>query len=148
MDRSIKRYLFILLIATAQPLLGQSIFGTWQTIDDRTGQTKALVEIYKKEERMHGVIKKIFMAGMEDARCTDCVGKLKDRPFLGMKIIGGLKKTGDNRWEGDTLFDPEQRRYFRCRIWLDPEEPDELKVRGYWMILHRTQTWKRVTQPM
>jgi uncharacterized protein (DUF2147 family) len=129
-------------------MLGQSIFGTWRTIDDRTGQSKALVEIYQKEDRLYGRISKIFTAGMEDARCTECHGDLKNKPFLGMKIISGLKKTSNLRWEGDTLFDPEQRRYFRCRLWLDPDEPDELKVRGYWMILHRTQTWKRVTQPM
>ena len=148
MDKSIRNGLFILLVVAAQPLLGQSIFGTWHTIDDRTGQKKALVEIYKEEGRMYGVIRKIFVEGMEDARCTDCHGDLKNKPFLGMKIIGGLKKTGNNRWEGDTLFDPEQRRYFRCRIWLNPAAPDELNVRGYWMILHRTQTWKRATQPM
>jgi uncharacterized protein (DUF2147 family) len=148
MEKRIKLCIILLFMPAAQLLCGQDISGTWRTIDDRTGQSKALVEIYNKEDKMYGVIKKIFIKGMEDARCTDCNGNLKNKPFLGMKIIAGLKKTGQNRWEGDTLFDPEQRRYFRCRIWLNPEAPDELKVRGYWMILHRTQTWKRVTQPM
>ena len=140
--------MLILLIVAAQLVSGQGVSGTWRTIDDKTGQAKAVVEIYRKEDRLYGQIRRILVKGREDARCEDCPGSLEGKPLLGMQILGGLKKTGKYSWEGDTLFDPEQGRFFRCRIWLDPKMPDELKVRGYWMIFHRTQTWKRVPQPM
>ena len=38
-----------------------------------------------------------------------------------------------------------QLRYgIRCKIWLNPDNPDELMVRGYWAFVYRTQTWQRV----
>jgi len=129
-------------------MLAQDLSGTWKTIDDRTGKAKALVRIYVEGDRLYGTITDILVDNMEDARCTACAGRLKDQDIKGMHIINGLKKVGDRRWQGDgdSLFDPEQGKSFRSRIWLDPDEPDVLKVRGYWMFFYRTQYWKRVIE--
>ena len=124
----------------------QSIFGKWKTIDDRTGKPKAVVNVYKKGGLMYGKIESILEEGKQEALCVKCKGERKNKPVLGMTIIDGLQKTDNNEWKGKTLFDPEQAMTFRCKIWLNPDNADELKVRGYLAFLFRTQTWLRVEE--
>ncbi|NKI32603.1 DUF2147 domain-containing protein [Croceivirga thetidis] len=134
-----------LLFFTLCPMLffGQSILGKWKTIDDRNGLTKAIVNIYEKDGLLYGKIETILEKGKEDARCIKCKGDKKDKPVIGMVIIDGFKKNNKGEYKGDTLFDPEQGMTFRGKIWLDPDNPDKLKVRGYLAFLYRTQTWVR-----
>ncbi|WP_299536272.1 DUF2147 domain-containing protein [Ulvibacterium sp.] len=122
----------------------QSVFGQWKTIDDRTGNPKAIVSIYEMDGLMHGKIVKILEKGKENARCIKCDGDRKNKPIVGMKIIDSLEKNSDGEWKGKTLFDPEQGMTFKCKIWLNPKNQNELKVRGYLAFFYRTQTWIRV----
>ena len=73
-----------------------------------------------------------------------CKGDLKDAPIVGMTIIKAGEMNDDNEWKGKFLFDPEQAMTFRFKIWLNPDNLNELKVRGYLAFLFRTQTWIRV----
>ena len=122
----------------------QSVFGRWKTIDDRTGKPKGIINIYKKDGQMYGYVEKILEEGKEDAVCIKCEGELKDEPIVGMEIIKGGEKHDDGEWKGKHLFDPEQAMTFRFKIWLNPDNKNELKVRGYLAFLYRTQTWLRV----
>jgi len=122
----------------------QDIFGKWKTIDDRTGKPKAVIHIYEENGFMHGKVVQVLEPGKENARCVKCPGEKKDQPIVGMKIIDSLKQNDNGEWKGKTLFDPEQGMTFRCKIWLNPKNRDELKVRGYLAFLYRTQTWIRV----
>ncbi len=121
----------------------QSVFGKWKTIDDRTGNPKGIIDIYEKDGLMFGKIVKIVEKGKEEALCIKCDGDMKDKPVKGMTIIKGGKKNDNNEWKGKYLFDPEQAMTFRFKIWLNPENSNELKVRGYLAFLYRTQTWVR-----
>jgi len=123
---------------------GQSIFGKWKTIDDRTGKPKAIIDIYENNGKMYGKVLKIVEKGKENSLCTKCDGDLKDKPVVGMRIIDAAVHQGKGVYKGDTLFDPEQAMTFRCKIWLDPENSNQLKVRGYLAFIYRTQTWVRV----
>ncbi|MGD1947650.1 MAG: DUF2147 domain-containing protein [Croceivirga sp.] len=122
----------------------QDIFGEWKTIDDETGTTKSIVEIYESKGKVYGKVKKLLEKGREDAVCIKCEGDLKDKPVVGMTVVLGLKKDGD-KYEGGKLFDPEKGKYYKGKIWLNPEDPNKLMVRGYIAFLYRTQTWLRVT---
>lgn len=122
----------------------QGVFDEWKTIDDRTGKPKGVIKIYKQDGKMYGKIIKILEEGKEDVKCTKCEGDLKDKPVLGMTIIDAAELHEDGEWKGKKLFDPEQAMTFRCKIWLNPDNPDELKVRGYLSFIYRTQTWLRV----
>jgi len=135
--------LFFVMLLSMNLTTSQSIFGKWKTIDDRTGNPKAIINIYEKDGLMYGFVEKIVEPGKENARCTKCDGDLKDKRVVGMTIIDGLKENEDGEWKGKTLFDPEQAMTFRCKIWLNPENSDELKVRGYLAFIYRTQTWVR-----
>jgi len=123
----------------------QTVFGKWKTIDDRTGKPKGLIEIYKKEGQMYGKILEVLEEGTEgqEVLCTKCDGDMKDKPVIGMHIIKNGKKNEDGEWKGKYLFDPEQAMTFRFKIWLNPDNSNELKVRGYLAFIYRTQTWVR-----
>ncbi|WP_396637604.1 DUF2147 domain-containing protein [Maribacter sp. R77961] len=123
---------------------GQSVFGKWKTIDDRTGKPKGIINIYEKNGLMYGFVEDILEKGKENAKCIKCDGELKDKPVVGMEIITAAKENDDGEWKGKRLFDPEQAMTFRCKIWLNPDNPNELKVRGYLAFIYRTQTWLRV----
>ncbi len=133
-----------ILVMSTITVKSQSIFGKWKTIDDRTGKPKAIIDIYKKDGLMYGHVVEILEEGKEDAVCSKCDGELKDQPILGMMIIEAAKKQHTGEWKGKKLFDPQQAMTFRCKIWLNPENEDELKVRGYLAFIYRTQTWLRV----
>ncbi|WP_366941648.1 DUF2147 domain-containing protein [uncultured Maribacter sp.] len=135
--------LFLLVVNLGQ---SQSIFGKWKTIDDRTGLPKGVIEIYKKDGLMYGRLIKVLEPGKENMLCGKCEGDLKDKPVLGMTIIDAAKENEDGEWKGKTLFDPEQAMTFRCKIWLNPDNENELKVRGYLAFIYRTQTWVRVEE--
>ena len=122
----------------------QSIFGKWKTIDDRTGMPKAIIDIYKKNGLMYGHVVQILEKGREKALCIKCDDERKDKPIVGMTIIDAAIEHDNGKWKGKTLFDPEQAMTFRCKIWLNPDNSNELKVRGYLAFIYRTQTWLRV----
>lgn len=135
--------MLIVMLLSINLVSSQSIFGKWKTIDDRTGNPKAIINIYEKDGLMYGFVEKIVEPGKENSLCVKCDGELKDKPVVGMTIIDGLKENEDGEWKGKTLFDPEQAMTFRCKIWLNPDNADELKVRGYLAFIYRTQTWVR-----
>lgn len=134
--------LFFLLLA--MNVSAQSVFGKWKTIDDRTGLPKGVIEIYKKDGLMYGKVIKILEEGMEGVTCVKCDGELKDKPVEGMEIITAGEKHEDGEWKGKRLFDPQQAMTFRFKIWLNPDNHNELRVRGYLAFIFRTQTWLRV----
>ena len=135
----------LIFFATLPVLVhSQQVTGLWQSIDDQTGEPKALVRVYEEGSKLYGTIQEILVKGRENALCTSCSGKRKDQPIVGMQIIGGIEKRGPLERKGDDLFDPEQGSSFRCRIWLDPDQPDILNVRGFLAFFYRTQNWKRV----
>lgn len=142
-----RQFKIVVLFFFCGMLLGnaQSVFGKWKTIDDRTGKPKGLIEIYKKDGLMFGKILSVLEEGRQDEEvlCVKCDGDLKDKPVVGMHIIKKGKKNEDDEWKGQYLFDPEQAMTFRFKIWLNPDDSDELKVRGYLAFIYRTQTWVR-----
>ncbi|WP_350288226.1 DUF2147 domain-containing protein [uncultured Croceitalea sp.] len=141
--RSKNRIFIVLICFGIQQVTSQSVIGKWRTIDDRNGITKAIVELYKKDGLLQGKVLKIMEKGKEGALCIKCKGELKDKPVEGMQIIFSFKETSEGVYKGKKLFDPEQAMTFRGKIWLDPGNSDQLKVRGYLAFLYRTQTWLR-----
>lgn len=119
--------------------------GVWQTVDDHTGQPKALVQIADDGSgALSGkVIKGLNPADKPDRRCTACTDARKDQLILGMTIIDGMKKTSDG-WGDGHILDPENGKVYRCKMHLE-DGGQKLVVRGYLGIslLGRSQTWIR-----
>jgi uncharacterized protein (DUF2147 family) len=121
----------------------QTVFGKWKTIDDETGQAKSIVEIYEKSGKIYGKVIEIFEADKKNKVCEECSGEDKNKPIMGMVIIKGLTKDGDEYNDGQIL-DPKNGKLYKCFITLDGK--DKLKVRGYigFALIGRTQYWYRV----
>ena len=134
----------LVFLFMGKAMFGQTVFGQWKTIDDKSGIEKAIVEIYEEDGLVYGKIVKILEKGRENERCTKCKGDDKGKPMVGIKVIKGLKFDGDDEYKGGRLFDPEYGVEVRGKIWLLPDDADKLMVRGYLAFLYRTQTWLRV----
>ena len=143
LNKEVVLIVFLLMVNISQ---SQSVFGKWKTIDDRTGLPKGVINIYKENGLMYGRLVEVLEPGKENMVCHKCEGDLKDTPVLGMTIIDAAEESEDGEWKGKTLFDPEQAMTFRCKIWLNPDNANELKVRGYLAFIYRTQTWVRVKE--
>lgn len=140
----VKLFLLGILILVSHGVNAQSILGEWKTIDDISGNPKSILEVFEKGGRIYGKVQRILEKGKENAKCIKCEGDLKNKPVVGMLIIDGLKNESKNEYSGGEILDPENGRKYRCKIWLDPKNPNELKVRGYIAFFYRTQTWLRV----
>lgn len=118
------------------------IEGKWKTIDDETGKAKSIVEIWKKADgKYYGKISQLLIKP-ENANCVACKDDRKNKSLLGMEIIRGLKKDGDE-FTGGSITDPKNGKSYKCTITKDG---DKLNVRGYMGIslIGRTQTWHKV----
>lgn len=140
-----KLFFSILAVLAIHSLTAQSLLGKWKTVDDETGETKAIVELYKENNQLFGKIVDILNEERKNALCSKCEGKLKDQPVLGMNIIDGFEEEDKGEFKGKRLTDPSKGLTVRGKIWLNPENPNQLMVRGYLAFFYRTQTWLRVT---
>ncbi|WP_444928645.1 DUF2147 domain-containing protein [Microbulbifer sp. SSSA002] len=115
------------------------ILGNWRTIDDETGETKSIVNLYEKDGKYYGKIVDLLLKP-DDTICDQCPGDLKGKPMVGLDVITDMVKKGD-KYEGGEILDPLKGKVYDCKIWL--EDDNTLKVRGYLGFLYRTQTWHR-----
>jgi uncharacterized protein (DUF2147 family) len=129
-------------IAAAQ---SNSPAGLWQTIDDNTGQAKALVQIIDEGGgNLSGkIIQGLGEHDKPERRCTACTDSRKDQLIKGMTIITGMKPSGSD-WEGGQILDPESGKLYKCKMRLE-DGGQKLVVRGYIgvSLLGRSQTWVR-----
>ncbi|WP_153100599.1 DUF2147 domain-containing protein [Paraburkholderia hayleyella] len=120
--------------------------GIWQTIDDHTGQPKALVQIAQDGDGMLSgrVIKGLGANNQPERRCTACTDARKDQLILGMTIINGMKKENEGGWDEGRILDPENGKIYKCKMHLE-DGGQKLVVRGYIgvSLLGRSQTWIR-----
>jgi uncharacterized protein (DUF2147 family) len=138
-----KKILFFISLFFALSGFSQTVVGRWKTIDDETKKETSVVEIYMNNGKVYGKIVEIFDPAKRSRLCTDCIGEDKDKPVLGMTIIRGLIKDG-NEYNDGKILDPKNGKLYKCYINL--ESKDKLKVRGYigFSLLGRTQYWYRV----
>lgn len=121
----------------------QTVLGKWKTIDDESGEAKSIVEVYEKSGKIYAKVVEILRAEHKKDICSKCDGTDKNKPILGMVIMNGLEKDGEE-YNGGTILDPQNGKKYKCYITL--ESPDKLKLRGYIgiSIVGRTQYWTRV----
>ncbi len=133
----------VLLMFISVTTNAQQIVGKWKTIDDTTGKARSIVEIYKKGDKLYGKIERVLDEAERGKLCIECKGDEYNKPIEGMVILKGLEKDGDE-YEDGTILDPENGKIYRCKIWIDEDNPKVLNVRGYIAFLYRTQKWLKV----
>ena len=130
----------LMLILTTE---AQEIFGKWKTIDDKTGEAKSIVEIYKKDGQVFGKIIEIMDASKKNLPCVACGGEDYNKPILGLNIIKNMEKV-DEYYRKGTIIDPTNGKVYKLRLALDDDDVDTLQVRGYIGFFYATQYWERV----
>ncbi|MBP9153034.1 MAG: DUF2147 domain-containing protein [Flavobacteriales bacterium] len=113
--------------------------GKWKTVDDNTGKTKSVVEIYQKGGKLFGKVLELFDPPKPNPVCEECAKEdaRHMKPIVGLEIIRNMQKDGNEYEDGDIL-DPENGKVYKCKIWV---EEGKLMVRGYIAFLYRTQKW-------
>ncbi len=124
---------------------GTSPIGAWKTIDDKTGKVKSVVQVTETNGELQGKVEKVFSppADSENPVCDKCEGERKDKPVIGMIIMWGLKKDGDE-YKGGHILDPAEGKTYKCKIKIS-DDGKSLSVRGFigFALIGRTQTWVR-----
>lgn len=122
--------------------------GLWKTIDDQSGKPRSLVRITESNGELRGKIEKLYREPGEEQnpKCEACEGNLKDQPIVGMTILVGLKKDG-NEYNGGKILDPANGKVYNSKVTL-ADGGKKLNLRGYIGVpmIGRTQTWVRMDQ--
>lgn len=139
MKKSLLTFILILIFTNIN---GQSIFGKWENRDEETNKVDSVIEVYQKDGKAYAKIIEITDKNRQTAVCDKCTGKQKNKAILGMNILSGLKKDG-NEWNGGKILDPKNGKEYKCYIKLNGK--DKLKIRGYigFSLLGRTAYWYR-----
>ena len=145
MQASLIAMMFAMPAAWAQTA---SPVGLWKTVDDETGKPKALVHITEQNGALEGKIEKLFREPNEDQnpKCVACTDSRKNQPIVGMTIVSGLKKDG-NEYTGGEILDPAKGKVYKSKATLR-DGGQKLEVRGYIgaPMFGRSQVWHREQQ--
>ena len=116
--------------------------GNWTTIDDKTGQKRAVIRFAINDGALGGTVDGVYPQPGESGVCSACPGEFKDKQIKGLQIIWGLREKGEGVWEGGYILDAKSGTIYHVKMTL---KDDKLYVRGYVGIslLGRTQIWER-----
>lgn len=123
----------------------QDITGTWKNIDDKTGSSKAILEIRQESNGTFTakVIKITPRPGYTPKEtCIKCPAPYTNKPILGMDVLTGLKYVEGLNFSGGKIIDPLSGNIYSMKAKLSPNGK-RLNLRGYVGIsaLGRSQTW-------
>lgn len=141
-----RHLIFILLFGFSPICFAQDISGTWKTIDDKSGNPKALIEIKKTaNDQFTGTITKLFPpVGFEAVNvCQNCPSPYTNKTMLGMEVLKGLKYNAQSdSYEHGRILDPRQGKLYNANAKLR-NDGKRLYIRGYigFSALGRSQVW-------
>lgn len=138
-----KLTVLLIAICTSVALQAQNwqeaIVGGWIN-----GDKDAKVSIYKEGDKYYGKI-----TWLREPNEDDGTPKVDDenpdkskrtQPIMGLVILKGFDFE-EGYWKNGSIYDPKNGKKYDCEMWLDGK--DELKIRGYWGIVYRTETWTK-----
>ena len=138
--------LLSLVDAGAALAADQTAAGLWQAIDKDSGQPTGWFLIRDQDGVYDGMIVKMYLKPGEnpDVVCDRCTDDRRDKPWLGLDIIRGMKRNGLSYTDG-TILDPRYGHVYSAIMTLSPDG-QTLVVRGYLGIslLGQNQYWTRL----
>lgn len=154
MQKFIRSSLFALsLFGFAHTAMANSpdIVGQWRNIDDKTGFSKAIIEITKDNNGIYTgrIVKVLPRPGYTpQTHCTQCTGRLANHPIVGFPVVQNLRKsaTRPNVFDGGIGIDPLNGKTYKGSVRIN-ESGNRLTLRGYIGVeaLGRSQIWIRVS---
>ncbi len=137
----------LLLLLPLSAFARDALVGEWRSIDDASGQAKAIIEIYETTDGKLAakIVTLIDTSDGPNPLCDQCSGARKNKPILGMVIAWGLKRDGKS-WGGGRILDPENGKEYSVKM-TPIADGKKLEVRGFigMALLGRTQVWHRQT---
>ena len=131
----------LLLVAMSTSAQVNKILGDWKTVDDKTGEKRSVVTIYKGSDGLYyGKISKMLMYTDLDLKCDQCKGEDYNKPIVGLVIIRGMKAE-NGELVGGKVLDPESGKFYYGKIYLKDGKlvlRGSLDKRGFF---GRNQTW-------
>jgi len=140
-----RNFLFVCALMVAMTASAQKdLLGEWHTVDDKTGEQRSIVTLYRGADGLYyGKIKQLLV-GKRDAKCIECTGEDHNAPVEGMVIIRGMSYNAkDNQLEGGRVLDPESGKFYYGKIYTKNGRlvlRGSLDKRGF---IGRNQTWVR-----
>lgn len=130
--------------------LASDITGNWRQIDDKTGASRAIIEIRKESDGKYiGKIVKITPRPGYTPKetCVGCPAPYTNKPMLGLDVFKDLQYEKNNEYNNGKILDPLSGKIYSMKAKLNPNG-NRLQMRGYIGVsaLGRTQTWIRTTQ--
>lgn len=133
------------LLVDAALASDSSPVGRWVSIDDKDGRPRSVIDIVDVAGALQAKVAQIYDRPGDNPGhlCKKCSGDLKDKPVIGMMIMNGLKRDGEE-WDGGTILDPDSGNVYSAKLRLI-DGGQKLEVRGYLGIslFGRSQTWVR-----
>jgi uncharacterized protein (DUF2147 family) len=134
------------LLAAGSSFAQMTPMGTWHSIDDKTGEAKAEIQIIDKDGALSGrVVKSLRNDPNAKKTCDECKDDRKGQNIIGMEIVRGVKPdaSGENLWaSGGKILDPENGKDYVVKM-VPQDGGKKLQVRGFIGPFYRTQTWLR-----
>ena len=137
--------------AAQAAVAGDRVLGLWLT-----EKSDAQVRIERVGDRYQGAIVWLKepqypadddqgMAGRTKVDRENPDPARRAKPIIGLRIVEGFRFV-DDEWREGRIYDPENGKTYKCRMWFDGET---LRVRGYIGIslLGRSTRWTRVASP-
>lgn len=138
-----------LLVPSIAPAAANAVTGKWKTADGR-----ALIEIYPCGTQICGRVAWLRepcfpaddregMAGKPRIDRNNPNPRLRSRKVIGLQIMEGFTRDGDNRWVQGTIYDADTGNTYRSRLRLTA--PNRLELHGYIGVplFGRTSVWTR-----
>ncbi|MBJ8417879.1 DUF2147 domain-containing protein [Acinetobacter courvalinii] len=145
MSKSLISILFLTMISSFS--FAQDITGLWQSIDDKTGAPKGIVEIRQEANGTYtGKVVKITprTGYIPKEICVDCPAPYTNKPIIGLDVVTGLKHSEGLNYTNGRILDPNTGKIYSMKAKLSANGK-RLHLRGYLGIsaLGRTQIWIR-----
>jgi uncharacterized protein (DUF2147 family) len=137
-----KVFFTALLFVLSITINAQTIFGKWNSKNEETGNIDSIIEVYEKDGKAFAKVIDIKGSERRKALCVQCEDENKNKPILGLNILTGLEKDGEE-WSGGSILDPRNGKVYNCYIKL--VKSNKLKIRGYigLALFGKTAYWER-----
>ena len=86
---------------------------------------------------------KIFYK-IDAATCTECSGKYKDKPYVGIVTLWNLSPTSNGNWGNGNGYKPSEDRHFKVKSVELIDSGERVRVTGCVLFICKKAEWVRV----
>jgi len=109
--------------------------GLWKT-------PQSILKVFSVNGEWRAEVVKVLNSANPNPLCTNCSGKRKNQPLIGMTVVWGLK-AGNNEWEGGKVLEPQTGAIYDCTLQLSADG-QQAHFYASKTIYGRMMTWTRV----